>query len=121
MIKSWLMHSVALWLTAQFLPGFSIRGFWGALKVAAVFGILNFLVGWFIFVILGVASLGLGFVFVFITRTVVNAILLKLTDAFSESLEINGFGPAVLGALCISFIGTVAEALLHHRGQFAWI
>lgn len=120
MLKSWLFHSVALWLTAQVLPGFSVRGFWGAIKVAAVFGILNVLLGWLIYVALGIASLGLGFVFAFVTRTIVNAVLLKITDSFSSSLEIKGFGPAVLGALCISFIGTVAELLTKHHGHYGW-
>jgi putative membrane protein len=121
MFKSWLFHAVAIWLTAGFLPGFSVKGFWGAIKVAAVFGILNFLIGWLIYAILGVASLGLGFVFAIVTRTIVNTILLKLTDELSDSLEINGLAPAVLGALSISFIGTVAEMLMRHHGHFGWI
>ncbi len=121
MLKSWFIYSLAMWLTANFLPGFSVRGFWGAIKVAALFGILNFLIGWFIYVVLGIASLGLGFLFAFVTRTLVNAILLKLTDAISDSLEIRGFIPAIVGALSISFIGGIAEALMRHNGQFEWL
>jgi putative membrane protein len=121
MIKSWFIHALALWLVAQFLPGFRVKGFWGAIKVAALLGILNFLLGKLLFALIGVASLGLGFLFVFVTRTLVNAILLKLSDAFSDSLEIRGFAPAVLGALCISGIGTVAEAVLRYQGSLGWI
>jgi putative membrane protein len=121
MLKSWLILSLAIWLTAQFIPGFSIKGLWGAVKVAALFGILNFLIGWFIYVTLGIVSLGLGFLFAFVTRTIVNAILLKITDALSDSLEINGFIPAILGALGISFIATVAELMTRHHGQMGWI
>ena len=89
--------------------------------MTTVFSILNFLIGWLIYVVLSVASLGLGFLFAFVTRTLVNAILLKLTDELSDSLEIDGFVTAVLGALSISFIGTVAEMLTQHHGHFGWL
>lgn len=121
MLKSWFTYAVAMWLTAKFLPGFSVRGFWGAIKVAALFGILNFLIGWFIYVALGIASLGLGFLFAFITRTLVNAILLKLTGAMSDSLNIKGFATALLAALSISFICGVADALMRQHGHFGWL
>jgi putative membrane protein len=120
MIKSWLIHSLALWVTAQFLPGFSVKGFWGALKVSALFGLLNLLLGWLIYHAIGIASLGLGYLFAFVTRTLVNAILLKVTDSFSASLEIKGFTPALLGALCISAIGTLAEVVMRHPGYSGW-
>jgi putative membrane protein len=120
MLRTWLIHSLALWVTAQFLPGFSVKGFWGALKVSALFGLMNLLLGKLIYVLVGVASLGIGFLFEFITRTLVNAILLKVTDGLTESLEVKGFTPAILGALAISAIGTVAEAVLRHSGQSGW-
>ncbi|HEY5958673.1 MAG TPA: phage holin family protein [Polyangiaceae bacterium] len=120
MIKAWLIHSFALWVTAQFLPGFKVNGFWGALKVSALFGLLNLLLGWLIYGFIGIASLGLGFLFAFVTRAIVNAILLKLTDAFSDSLDIKGFTPAILGALCISAIGSIAELMIHHPGRWGW-
>jgi putative membrane protein len=120
MLKIWLIHSLALWITAQFLPGFKVNGYWGALKVSALFGLFNFLLGWILYGFIGIASLGIGFVLAFVTRTLVNAILLKLTDAFSESLEIKGFAPAVLGALSISVIGSVAELMIRHPGRLGW-
>jgi putative membrane protein len=118
MLKSWLIYSLAVWLTAQFLPGFSVKSFWGAVKVAAVFGLLNWALGWLIYGVLGIATLGLGFLFAFITRTITNAILLKVTDKVSNSLEIKGFGQAVAGALLISIIGAAAEFVLRHPGHW---
>lgn len=120
MIKSWLIHSFALWVTAQFLPGFSVKGFWGALKVSALFGLFNVVLGWFIYGMIGIVSLGIGFLFAFVTRTIVNAILLKITDAVSESLEIKGFAPALFGAVSISAIGSLAEAVMRHSGRWGW-
>lgn len=112
-IVSWLILSVAVWLTAAILPGFEVRGFFGAVKVAALFGFLNWLLGWFIFVVLGVVSLGIGFLLAFVTRWIVSAIVLKLTDALSKSLSIVSFGRALLGALLMSAFGTAAE--------YAWV
>jgi uncharacterized membrane protein YvlD (DUF360 family) len=40
LLLSWLAMSVAFWLTAQLLPGFEVKGFKGALWVAAIFGVI---------------------------------------------------------------------------------
>jgi len=108
-LLSWLVLSVAVWVTAAILPGFRVNGFGGAVRVAALFGILNWLLGWLIFVVLGVATLGLGFLLAFITRWIVMALLLKLTDALSSNFKVQSFGTAVIGALLMSGIGTLAE------------
>ena len=61
-LLSWLILSVAFYVTAALLPGFELRGgARGAALVAALFGVVNWLIGWLLFVILGVVSLGLGF------------------------------------------------------------
>jgi putative membrane protein len=110
-LGSWLLLSLSMWLTALILPGFRLNGFAGAVRVAALFGILNWLLGWLIFVIIGIGTIGLGFLLAFITRWIVSAILLKLTDAFSKSLQIDGFLRAILAAMIMSAIGTFAEFL----------
>ncbi len=109
LLLSWLVLSVSFWITAAILPGFQVKSFGGAIGVAALFGILNWLLGWFIFVVLGIATLGLGFLLAFITRWIVMAVLLKLTDALSSNFKVKSFGTAVIGALLMSGIGTLAE------------
>jgi putative membrane protein len=109
MLMSWLVLSISVWLTAAILPGFRVNGFGGAIKAAAIFGILNWLLGQFIFVVLGIATLGIGFLLAFLTRWFVMALLLKFADALSSNFKIDSFGTAVLGALLMSGIGTLAE------------
>ncbi|HTV19987.1 MAG TPA: phage holin family protein [Polyangiaceae bacterium] len=110
---SWLILSGAFYLTAELLPGFEVKGgAQGALLVAALFGVINWLIGWLLFVLLGIASLGIGFLLAFITRWIVNAILLKLVDALSDKLNIRSFGTALIGALIISLIGTIGQWLV---------
>jgi putative membrane protein len=111
LLLSWLVMSVAFWLTSQLLPGFEVKGYKGALWVAAIFGVINWLIGWLLFFLLGIASLGIGFLLAFITRWIVNAILLKLTDALSSNLKVRDFPTALLGALLLSLFGTAGQWL----------
>jgi putative membrane protein len=111
-LLTWLVMTLAVWITAMLLPGFHVKGFGSAIIVAAIFGVLNFLLGWLIFGVLAVATLGIGLLLAFITRWIVNAILLKLTDALTDHLTIDGFRWALIGALMISVLGTVGEWLL---------
>ena len=110
-VISWLMLSIAVWLTAAVLPGFHLKNAKSALLVAALFGVLNVLLGWLFFAVFTVATLGLAWVFAFVTRVVINAILLKLTDALTDHLRIDGFAWALAGALMMSAIGTLAQWL----------
>ncbi len=108
-LLSWLVLTISFWITAAILPGFQVKSFGSAIGVAALFGILNWLLGWLIYVALGIATLGLGFLLAFITRWIVMALLLKLTDSLSSNFKVKSFGTAVIGALLMSGIGTLAE------------
>lgn len=112
LLISWLILSVAVWATAAVLPGFRVKDFKGALIVALVFGLLNFLLGWVLFTFFTLATLGLAWLFGFLTRWVINALLLMLTDAVSDHLKIDGFKWALLGALVISIVSTVINLAL---------
>jgi putative membrane protein len=116
LILSWVVLSLAVWLTAVVLPGFHVKSFGSAILVAAIFGVLNFFLGWLFFVVFTIATLGLAWLFAFITRWIINAILLKLTDALTDHLTIDGFRWALGGALMMSALGTVGEWLV--RGIF---
>src|SRR5918995_7436111 len=107
LLLSWLVLSFAVWVTDAVLPGFHVKSFKSAILVAAIFGVLNFLLGWLLFAIFTVVTLGLAWLLAFITRWIITALLLKLTDMLTDHLKIDGFGWALLGALVISAIGTL--------------
>jgi putative membrane protein len=111
-LLSWLILSLAVWVTAAILPGFHIKKHSSAILVAAVFGLLNFFLGWLLFAVFTVVTLGLAWLLAFITRWIINALLLKLTDAFTDHLRIDSFGWALLGAALMSAIGTVGQWLV---------
>lgn len=116
MLWSLLVLTVAVALSVALLPGFKVRGDFGVVKVAVVFGLLNWALGKLVFVLIGLSTLGLGFLVAFVTRWLVTALLLKLTAALMETLEIDSFKTAFLAALIVSATGTGAEWLLSLLG-----
>ncbi len=111
-LLAWLILALGVFAAAKLIPGVQVPDFWDAVVVAAVFGVLNFLLGWLVFVVLGIATLGIGFLLYFITRLFVNAILLKLTASLTDRMTIQGFGNALLAALVISGVGILADMLI---------
>lgn len=108
-LLNWLIVSVAVWLTATVVPGVQVKSFGSAVGVAAVFGVLNFLLGWLLFVVFSIGTLGLGYLFAFITWWIVDALLLKLTDALSDSLKIDGFLSALIASAAIAMFTAVGH------------
>jgi putative membrane protein len=109
---TWFISACAVWITAQVLPGFTVTGAKGALIASAVIGLLSALIGWLLFFVIGVGTLGIGFLLAFITRVVVLAIIIVMTDKLTASLKVNGFGTAFLGSIIISMVGAVLTRIL---------
>jgi putative membrane protein len=112
LLISWLILTVAVWLTAMVLPGFHVRSALTAVGVAALIGVLNFLLGWLLFTVFTIATLGLAWLLAFITRWIIDAIILSLADRLTDGLTIDGFRWALAGAFVMSLIGTLGEWLL---------
>lgn len=96
-----LVAAAAFWIVAALLPGVHVReGLINYLVIAAIFGIVNALVG----PVLRVITFPLTVVTLGLFRLVVNAALLGITAALTSRLSIDGFPTAVLAALVISAI-----------------
>ena len=109
LILSFLVLTFAVWVTDRVLPGFHVRDGKSAFIIAAIFGLLNLLLGWLLFAIFTVATLGIAWLLAFITRWIINAILLVITDKLTDRLKIDSFGWALGGALVMSLIGTLGQ------------
>jgi len=110
---SWITIAFGLWVADKILDGLEVKGgVVSYLIVAAIFGTLSFLLGWLIYAILGIVTLGLGFLLSFITRVIVAAILLKVADVMSDRLRITSFKIAIIAAVIMALINTVADLLI---------
>jgi putative membrane protein len=110
LLISWITVAAGLWLADKLITDFEVTGDWKSYALlAAVLGVLEFFLGWLLYVILGVVSLGLGFLFGFVTRLIVTAIVLRIADVLSSRLTIRGFVPALLGAVVLALTGAVVD------------
>lgn len=108
------INALALWVAAGLIGGITLEeGFWKLVLAAAVFGIVNA----FLKPILILFSLPAVILTVGIALIVINAVMLVITDALTDALEIENFGSAVLGALVISAVSWAAGRLLPDKNR----
>jgi putative membrane protein len=105
MLLRLLINAAALWVATQLVSGISYTGGWPLLFVVAlVFGVLNTLV----YPILFFLTLPFFLVTLGLFTFVLNAAMLWLTSALSQSLglgfHVDGFWPAFKGALVVSIV-----------------
>ena len=95
-----------LWLASQVVPGITIDGAGTLAGAAILLGVVNAFVRPVLVVLtLPITILTLG-LFLF----VVNAATLGLVAFFLSGFHINGFMPALLGSLLVSFISWLTSA-----------
>lgn len=104
-----LVNAAALWVAAAIVPGVALsEDALDILLVALVFGLLNALLK----PVLLILSLPFLVITLGLFAFVVNAIVLMVTAALTNALEVTGFGWALLGSLVISFVVLVLESLI---------
>jgi putative membrane protein len=109
----WLSLTGAILLASYMLDGIRIDGFVSAIGAAAILGILNAFfrpIALLLTLPINVLTLGL-FTFV------INAVMLKMASGVIGGFHVNGFWPAVLGALIISLVSWALNAFINERGQ----
>lgn len=108
-----VVNAAALWLAQRFVTGISYTGGWqGLVGVAIVFGVINA----FVRPVLSFLSMPIQFVTLGLFTLVLNALMLMLTGWASGKLGIpfvvDGFVPAVFGAILVSIVSMVLSSLL---------
>ncbi|RYJ02308.1 MAG: phage holin family protein [Acetobacteraceae bacterium] len=94
----------ALWAATQVVPGIHVGGLIGLLLAALVFGLVNAVVR----PVLVLLSLPLTIVTLGLFLLVVNAAMLGLTALLLPGFQVDGFGPALLGAIVVSLVSWAA-------------
>jgi putative membrane protein len=112
-----LINAVAFWLIAKYVPGFHMSGgIWTPIIAAVIFGIVNAIIRPIVLLItlpLTVVTLGLFII-------IVNALMFWLVTWITPNFKIDGFGPALIGAIImmvVSFI--VSQVFAAEEGKAA--
>ncbi len=108
LLFSLLLNTLALLATAYLVPGFKIANFQTAILAAIVLGVINT----FIKPILTLITLPLTLVTFGLFSFVVNAIVLFMVSAFVKGFNIDGWLPAILGAIVLSVVSSILSAVL---------
>lgn len=108
LIIKWMLLASALVLLANLDIGLQVKSFGSALWAAFVIGLLNaFVRPLLILLTLPVTVLTLG-LFLF----VVNGLMLMAASRLLEGFQVDGFWPAVIGAVLYSLWGVIIDAAL---------
>jgi putative membrane protein len=106
LLVRWLINAIALLIVAYLVSGIHVRGFTGALIAAAVIGLINSTLGFFLKIItfpLWILTFGLFLI-------VINAAMLKLAAFFMPGLfQVDTWWAAFIGAILLSLV----TAFLH--------
>ena len=108
-LLGWVSASLGLWLAAKMLRGVRLASFVDALWAGALVGILLWALTGPIFVLLGIGTLGIGFLFWFLTRWIAAALVILLASKLSRRLEVRGFFNALITSFIIAAIGSVVR------------
>ena len=100
-IINWILSALAVWVVAQFVHGFHVKGAAAALIAALVIGLINATLG----LILKVITFPLTLVTLGIFWLVINALMLELASAIlSPEFHVDSFMAAFWGGVVLSLV-----------------
>ena len=103
LIVVWVLSSLAIYATAAITPGFALKGFSSAMLASVVIGLLNMLIRpLLIFLTLPINILTLG-----LFTIVINAVVLRMAAGFLKGFDIEGWIPAIIGAIVLAVVQTL--------------
>ena len=109
LVKRWAILALAFWLTTFIVSGITIKpGAWNYFWVAALFGVINTVLGGLLKLFTLPAVILTFGLFIF----VINAAMLMLVDRWSDVLTIDKFTSALIGSLIISLISGITNKII---------
>jgi putative membrane protein len=108
-LLKWLINALALLVTAYIVKGIEFTGAPALFMAAALLGILNILIRPFLILLtLPITIITLG-----LFTLIINGAMLWIVSLIIKGFVIQGFWPAVIGALIISVVSWVLNGLIH--------
>jgi len=107
----WLANALALFLTAYVIKGVQVEGVGAALMAALVLGVANAVIR----PIIVLFTLPLNFITLGLFTFVINGLMLKLVSEVVNGFTVEGFLPAVIGAIVLSVFSGILSALIRDK------
>lgn len=104
----WVFSALSLLIVAHIVPGFEVRGFGVALIASVVIGLVNSTIGFF----LKLLTLPLTFLTFGLFLLVINALMLQFAAMFVPGFVVQGFFPALLGAVVLALVQIALRSLV---------
>jgi len=115
MFSNWIIriiiNAAALWIVDLVFDDVWINSSGSLILAAILFGVLNT----FIKPVLVLFTLPLNILTLGLFTLVINAIILKLTDYWMDSITVDGFGIAILAALVISIVSVSLQQVFNEK------
>lgn len=111
LLARWLVTTLAILAVSYLLPGVEVEGLGSALAVAAVLGVLNFVVKpVLVLLTLPITIVSLGFFLL-----VINALVFELAASVVRGVHVASFWSALFASLFVSFVSWLMH--LSFEGQ----
>ena len=106
-VLKWIGYTLAVMFIAWIIPGITVNGFWSALLVALVLGLINLVIKpLLMFISLPINILTFG-----LFTLIINAGLMMLAGFITPGFQVNGFWSAFWGALILAIIATALNMI----------
>jgi putative membrane protein len=106
LLLHWLLSALVLLVISHYLHGFEVRGLQPALIAALVIGLLNATLGFALKIVtfpITIITLGLFLL-------VINAAMILLASHLVTGFHVNGWIPALWGAVALALVGIAVHA-----------
>ena len=109
LVLRWAILAGAFWVATRIVDGIQIEpGAWNYFWVAALFGLINTVIGSLLKLFTLPAVILTFGLFIF----VINAAMLMLTDRISDTITIDRFTSALIGSLLISIFSSITNKVI---------
>jgi len=112
-LLTWLLATVSLLITAYLVPGVIISSIPAAAVAAIVMGLINA----FVRPIITLLTLPLTILTLGLFLLVVNGISLSLVGFFTPGVTVEGFWPAVIGAIVLSLVSSLIDNFVNKESD----
>ena len=104
----WVLSTIAVIVTAQFVPGFYVNDVRSAMIAAVVIGVLNATLGF----IMKVVTFPFAILTFGIFLIVINASMILLASKMATGLTVYGWVPAFWAAVVLAILGILIRSIM---------